>query len=117
MLPTISANLDLTQGSNYMIFYHGTSKENWAAIQQEGFLYGRRYITGNNGKILKEVDRCTYLTTDLEEANYYGKVVLQVEYDPKSSKCNNYVDGCWQLRVYEPIPLSKIKLLNTRKEE
>lgn len=95
-----------------MIFYHGTSQENWKAIQQEGFLYGRRYIIDNNGNIIKEVDRCTYLATDLEEAKYYGEVVLQVEYDPKSSKHNNYVDGCWQLRVYEPIPLSQIKLLN-----
>ena len=100
-----------------MIFYHGTSEESWKAIQQEGFLYGRRYITDNNGKILKEVDRCTYLATDLEEAKYYGEVVLQVEYDPKSSKRNNYIDGYWQLRVYEPISLSQIKLLNARKEE
>lgn len=95
-----------------MIFYHGTSQESWEAIQQEGFLYGRRYITDSNGKIIKEVNRCTYLATDLEEAKYYGEVVLQVEYDPKSSKHDNYVDGCWQLRVYEPIPLSQIKLLN-----
>ena len=96
-----------------MIFYHGTSQENWKAIQQEGFLYGRRYIIDSNGNIIKEVDRCTYLATDLEEAKHYGEVVLQVEYDPKSSKHNNYIDGCWQLRVYEPIPLSQIKLLNT----
>lgn len=100
-----------------MIFYHGTSQKTWETIQQEGFLYGRRYITDSDGKIIKEVDRCTYLATDLEEAKHYGEVVLQVEYDPKSSKRNNYVDGCWQLRVYEPIPLSQIKLLNIRKEE
>ena len=100
-----------------MIFYHGTSQESWKTIQQEGFLYGRRYIIDNNGKIIKEVSRCTYLATDLEEAKHYGEVVLQVEYDPKSSKHNNYIDGCWQLRVYEPIPLSQIKPLNVRKEE
>jgi len=102
-----------------MIFYHGTTKESWETIQQEGFLYGRRYIVDNNGKIVQEVSRCTYLATDLEEAKHYGEVVLQVEYDPKSSKhrnYNNYVDDCWQLRVYEPIPLSQIKLLNTKKE-
>lgn len=98
-----------------MIFYHGTSQENWKAIQQEGFLYGRRYITDSNGKTVKEINRCTYLATDLEEAEHYGDVVLQVEYDPKNSTHNNYIDGCWQLRVYEPIPLSQIKLLEARK--
>ena len=93
-----------------MTFYHGTSKENWEAIQREGVLYGRRYITDNNGNIIKEVDRCTYLATDLKEAKCYGNVILQVEYDPfKNKKENNYIDGCWQVRVYEPIPISKIQ--------
>ena len=94
-----------------MIWYHGTSQKTWQIIQQEGFLYGRRYITDNNGKIIKEADRCTYLATDLEEAKCYGDVVLQVEYDPHTSKRNNYVEGCWQIRVYEPIPLQNIKKL------
>ena len=93
-----------------MTFYHGTNKENWDAIQKEGVLYGRRYITDNNGNIIKEVNRCTYLATDLEEAKHYGDVILQVEYDPfKHKKENNYIDGCWQVRVYEPIPISKIQ--------
>ena len=95
-----------------MIFYHGTSKENWTAIQQEGFLYGRRYIIDNNGKPIKEVDRCTYLATDLEEAKCYGEVVLQVEYNPFLSKRNNYKDGCWQVRVYEPISIEQIKVIS-----
>lgn len=93
-----------------MTFYHGTNKENWEAIQREGILYGRRYITDNNGNIIKEVSRCTYLATDLEEAKRYGDVILQVEYDPfKHKKKNNYINGCWQVRVYEPISISKIK--------
>lgn len=92
-----------------MIFYHGTSKENWEAIQREGILYGRRYILGENCFPIKEVDRCTYLAVDLEEAKYYGDVVLQVEYDPmKPGSKNNYCEGCWQVRVYEPIPLRDI---------
>lgn len=92
-----------------MIFYHGTSKENWEAIQREGILYGRRYILGENCFPIKEVDRCTYLAVDLEEAKYYGDVVLQVEYDPmKPGAKNNYCEGCWQVRVYEPIPLRDI---------
>ena len=94
-----------------MIFYHGTSKENWNAIQKEGILYGRRFVTGNNGNIIKEVDRCTYLAVDLEEAKCYGDVVLQVEYNPTNSKHNNYKENCWQIRVYEPIPLSNVTKL------
>ncbi len=93
-----------------MIFYHGTNKENWDAIQKEGILWGRRYITDNNGNIIKEVNRCTYLAIDLKEAKCYGNVILQVEYNPfKHKKKNNYIDGCWQVRVYEPISISKIQ--------
>lgn len=92
-----------------MVFFHGTSKENWNAIQKEGILFGRRFVTDDNGNIIKEVDRCTYLAVDLEEAKCYGDVVLQVEYNPLNSKHNNYKEGCWQVRVYEPISISKIQ--------
>lgn len=89
-----------------MKFYHGTSRENWEAIQQEGVLFGRLLV--NN----KEVSRCTYLAVDLAEAKCYGEVVLEVEYDPyKHKKMNNYIEDCWQLRVYEPIPLTDIKVI------
>lgn len=89
-----------------MKFYHGTSRENWEAIQQEGILFGRLLV--NN----KEVSRCTYLAVDLAEAKCYGEVVLEVEYDPyKHKKMNNYIEDCWQLRVYEPIPLTDIKII------
>lgn len=91
-----------------MVFYHGTSKENWNKIQKEGILYGRRFVIDDNGNIIKELDRCTYLAIDLKEAKCYGDVVLQVEYNPLSSKHNNYKEGCWQVRVYEPIPLSNV---------
>ena len=95
-----------------MTFYHGTTAENWKLIQNEGVLYGRRYIIGNDGTIIKEVDRCTYLATDVDEAKCYGDVVLQVQYDPfKNKKKNNYIEGCWQVRVYEPIPLENVKVL------
>ena len=93
-----------------MIFYHGTSKDNWKNIQGEGFLFGRRCIVDNNNNIIKEVDRCTYLATELEEAKCYGDVILQIEYDPfKHKEKNNYIEGCWQVRVYEPISISKIQ--------
>ena len=101
-----------------MIFYHGTSEENWKKIQNEGILYGRRYVTDSNGNIIKEVDRCTYLAVEKEEAQCYGNVILEVKYNPfKSPKHNNYIEGCWQVRVYEPIPLSEIKECNARKEK
>ena len=94
-----------------MIFYHGTSKENWNTIQKEGILWGRRYITTNNG--IKEVDRCTYLAVDKEEAEQYGDVVLKVEYNPFINPThNNYIENCWQVRVYEPIPLTDIERIN-----
>ena len=95
-----------------MVFYHGTSKEDWSVIQKEGILYGRRYIADNDGNNIKEVDRCTYLAVDLDEAKCYGDIILQVEYDPIiHPNMNNYIDGCWQFRVYEPIPISKINII------
>jgi RNA:NAD 2'-phosphotransferase (TPT1/KptA family) len=89
-----------------MKFYHGTSRENWEAIQNEGILFGRLLVNNNI------VSRCTYLAVDIEEAECYGEVVLEVEYDPyKHKKMNNYIEDCWQLRVYEPIPLTDIKVI------
>jgi len=95
-----------------MTFYHGTSEEHWGEIQKEGFLYGRRFVLNNDGTIHHEVNRCTYLAVDKEEAKHYGDVVLKVEYNPfKTPKRNNYIDDCWQVRVYEPIPISNIQKL------
>ena len=59
--------------NNIMIFYHGTSKENWKEIQKEGVLYGRRYVIDGNEK--HEINRCTYLAVDREEAECYGDIV------------------------------------------
>ena len=96
-----------------MIFYHGTSKENWDAIQQEGVLWGRRFVVDNNGNPIREIDRCTYLAVDREEAEQYGDVVLKVEYNPFTNpKHNNYIEDCWQVRVYEPIPLTNVERIN-----
>ena len=49
-----------------MTFYHGTTQENWNKIQEEGIIFGRRYITDKEGNLLKEVDRCTYLAVDID---------------------------------------------------
>lgn len=95
-----------------MRFFHGTDENSWKAIQDEGILYGRRYVTNSDGEIIKEVDRCTYLACDKEDAALYGPIILEVEYNPASSKLNNYIEGCWQMRVYEPIPMNNIKRIN-----
>lgn len=86
-----------------MVYYHGTTEENWKKIQAEGVLFGVREFAKS---------RCTYLTTDIDEAKQYGEILLQVEYDPSEhSDMNNYIEDCWQCRVYEPIPMYKIKKL------
>ena len=87
-----------------MTFYHGTTEEAYEKIVNEGILYGIRGIFQG-----REMDRCTYLAVNVEEAKQYGPVLLQVEYDPfVNNKYNNYEEGCWQVRVYEPIPLQNI---------
>ena len=87
-----------------MIFYHGTNQENWKLIQEEGILFGKLFV---NDKL---ISRCTYLATDLNEAKCYGDVILEVEYNPfKRKKKNNYIEGCWQFRVYEPIPIQNVR--------
>lgn len=89
-----------------MIFYHGTTLESWDKIQNEGILWGVRF----DGQ--KEISRCTYLASDKEEASQYGEIVLQVEYNPhENCKMNNYIDECWQMRVYEPINIKNITLV------
>ena len=88
-----------------MTFYHGTNKDSWKSIQDEGVLWGRRYVQEDDG--LKEISRCTYLTTDKREAMMYGDIVLKVEYEPTEVN-DNYVEGCWQLRVYVPISLENV---------
>ena len=96
-----------------MIFYHGTTKKNWEAIQKECVLWGRRFISDNKGNPIKEVDRCTYLAVDKEVAEQFGDVVLKVEYNPfNNPKDNNYIEDCWQIRVYEPIPLTDVERIN-----
>jgi len=77
-----------------------TGKQFWCPyFGKRGYFHGR------------EISRCTYLAVNKEEAEQYGDVVLEVEYEPKeNSKDNNYFDDdCWQIRVYVPISLNKVK--------
>lgn len=94
-----------------MKFYHGTTIENWRLIQQEKMLWGVRNIEGYHPS------RCTYLAVEKKDAQLYGDVVLEVEYNPYINPTeNNYIDGCWQVRVYEPIPLKSIRKINIMEE-
>ena len=98
-----------------MTFYHGTSEKHWKQIQDEGVLHGRRFILDSvTMEPVEEVpSRCTYLAVDVDEAKRYGDVILEVEYDPfLNKKRNNYTDYCWQVRVYEPIPIENIKRIS-----
>lgn len=79
-----------------MKFYHGTSPESWQAIQAEGMLWGKRNAPS----------RCTYLALSAEDAQQYGKIVLEVDYEPQSLT-DNWTEGCWQVRVYDPLTAFK----------
>ncbi len=93
-----------------MKFYHGTSQENWEKIQAEGVLWGVRNAPS----------RCTYLAIKPEQAERFGAgVLLEVEYEPDNYRKdevgnvhNHWGEGCWELRVYEPITLSKVRRIS-----
>lgn len=85
-----------------MKFYHWTTKENREKIKAEWCLFWVRDAPS----------RCTYLAVDKDEAKCHWDVVLEVEYDvDKHTMENNYCEWCWQVRVYEPIPMKDIRLL------
>lgn len=89
-----------------MKWFHGTNEEAWKHIQKEGILFGI-------DKFVNSSPRKTYLAADIEEAKCYGNVILEVEYDPFiNPKMNNYIDDCWQIRVYEPIQIKNVRCLN-----
>jgi len=44
----------------------------------------------------------------------HGDVLLEVVYEPgqtdeKDIPWDNYVEGCWQFRVYKPIPIQDVR--------
>lgn len=88
-----------------MIFWHATSEANLTAIRKEGVIWGLRA----HGSLDEVPLRCTYLSLALVHAKKFGEVVLRVEYDPSINPYeNSFVEGCWQVRVYEPIDVSAI---------
>jgi hypothetical protein len=88
-----------------MKWYHGTNKKAWELIKKERLLFGF-------DRFKHDSPRKTYLAADMQEAKCYGDVLLEVEYNPLvHPEMNNYVPDCWQIRVYEPIPIKNIKCL------
>jgi len=87
-----------------MKFYHGTNNI-------DEFL--SRGIYSRATEEYPNASDCIYLAVDKEEAECYGKYVFEIEYNPNKDKTkNNYCDGCWQLRVYEPINLTEVRLIS-----
>lgn len=103
-----------------MLFYHGTSEENWTRIQREGVLWGGDTWNKTNGE---RGYRYTYLTPDLEIAKEYGSVILEVEYNPVGPDgrgIDNYGfnpppgQTCWQFSVFIPIDIKKCKVKKSK---
>lgn len=75
------------------IWYHGTSAERWEEIQEQKKLGGAGAI---------------WLATNPQEASCYGPIVLKIRYNPKGPPSDNYVKGCWQIRVYIAMTIKNI---------
>lgn len=91
-----------------MTFYHGTSKENWEKIQDEGILFG-----------VGQSYRYTYLSPNIEIAKKFGDIILEIEYKPvgiDGTRTDNYGfdppkgQYCWQFSVFIPIELKNVKI-------
>ena len=87
-------------------------------------MWGGGIYHGTNGK---KGYRHTYLTHEIEVAQMYGDVVLEVEYTPRGigvrdeqGVFDNYGFDpppgmiCWQFAVFQPIPLGDINLVETK---
>jgi len=95
-----------------MKFFHRTTEENWAKIQEEKILWG---------KSSSRTYRYTYLALK-DWGDSYGNVLLEVEFEPKKEdfgKIHNYGFDpppgqiCVQFSVFVPIPLDKVKRIMT----
>ena len=110
-----------------MKFYHGTSRENWNKILDEGVLWGYRTYKNLDGTEYNRY-RYTYLTPNIEIACMYGNTIIEVQYNPVGVDGNiidNYCfehqipeeerrngSKCIQFSVFVPIDLKNIKRLS-----
>jgi len=103
-----------------MKFYHGTSEEKWKLIQKEKILWGYNIYKNADGSTYRSY-RYTYLTPEIEVAEKYGDVLLEVEYEPvgvDGQRIDNYGfdppsdQTCWQFSVFIPITINNVKKLN-----
>jgi len=109
-----------------MKLYHGTSKENWEKIKQEGVLLGIRFLCDDDEarhgwKPPQEIPkrfRMTYFSEDIHAAWSYGQygngVVLEIDYEPTGKRRIDYKTPCsYVIRV--PIPLEQITVHEKQK--
>lgn len=101
-----------------MIFYHGTSLENWKLIKKEGVLWGGGTFHKTQGK---KGYRYTYLTPDIKVAKQYGEVILEVDYKVTGKTgIDNFgfdppaEETCWQFSVFVSILTESIKKLTIK---
>lgn len=88
-----------------MKFYHWTSKDKREQIQREWMLRWIREVEW------MKPSRCTYLAVEEKDARQFWEIILEVEYNPHEHLMeNNYCEWCWQVRVYEPIPIENCKV-------
>lgn len=90
-----------------MRWLHRTTEAAWRAIQAEGCLWG-----------ITNAGRYTYLAApSCPPHDGYGKVLLEVEYEPKGPPHDNFGfnpppgEECWQFAVFGPIPIAQIRAL------
>lgn len=84
----------------FMKFYHGTSKENWNKILNEGVLWGYNMHKNSDGTEYMGY-RYTYLTPCIEIASKYGNVVLEIEYEPVGVNGQTIDNYCFEHEIPE----------------
>ena len=106
-----------------MKFYHVTTHRRWKQIQEDGELFGVSPGWDGWSRANRDRDgrmRYTYLAPRECIWTNMGNVLLEVEFEPKREdfgKRHNYGfdpppgEICIQFCVFEPIPLSKVRLI------
>jgi hypothetical protein len=86
--------------------YHSCTKEAWDKCISQGYLLHDRKCDAS-----PKAEPCVYLASELRYCDgIYGDVTLEIDFEPDKYD-TNYNKGCWQCRVYTPIPLDAVKVL------